>query len=373
MNSDNNNNNKNDGFTLVKSKRKTNKTINKFNNNNNSSNMQMKQQQQQHIKNESLLIVDKEYVLTLNKKILEYKQKLIDYDTCFYWSKLQISLRTILNEYFFSINNKKKNNNNDNPDHQQINYNNNNNNRINLICYGLGSIDDNLSSRYQLALFLLIIDEINSFSSLNHNNNMNMNNENNNNNKKINIDLIEFYDPVFNLNDKSLLTDLLQFKLAETNECCFKNVTPLNNNESTKEKEGMMKTLNLFYMPHCSKGMYNNLLASNWSQHTLSTLVILGNSFQTITTNNLDSKLLKNYSYILDSLQFLNESFVNSECDLTNAFTDLTIHMFAVGVGDNLKLVNNLVDNENDLLLLKRPIYDNENEDCNQDNEEIIS
>lgn len=364
MNSDNNN--KNDGFTLVKSKRKTNKTINKFNNNNNSSNMQMKQQ---HIKNESLLIVDKEYVLTLNKKILEYKQKLIDYDTCFYWSKLQISLRTILNEYFFSIknNNKKKNN---NPDHQQINY--NNNNRINLICYGLGSIDDNLSSRYQLALFLLIIDEINSFSSLNHNNNNNnMNNENNNNKKKINIDLIEFYDPVFNLNDKSLLTDLLQFKLAETNECCFKNVTTLNNNELTKE--GKAKTLNLFYMPHCSKGMYNNLLASNWSQHTLSTLIILGNSFHTITTNNLDSKLLKNYSFILDSLQFLNESFVNSECDLTNAFTDLTIHMFAIGARDNLKLVNNLVDNENDLLLLKRPIYDNENEDYNQDSEEIIS
>lgn len=36
----------------------------------------------------------------------------------------------------------------------------------------------------------------------------------------------------------------------------------------------------LFYMPHCGRAMYNNLLWANWSPQDLSQLALIGNSFQ---------------------------------------------------------------------------------------------
>ena len=35
----------------------------------------------------------------------------------------------------------------------------------------------------------------------------------------------------------------------------------------------------VFYMPHCGKALYNNLLWKNWSKERLKKLVIIGNSF----------------------------------------------------------------------------------------------
>ena len=35
----------------------------------------------------------------------------------------------------------------------------------------------------------------------------------------------------------------------------------------------------LFFMPHCGKAMYNNLLWANWSVDRLGKMVIIGNSF----------------------------------------------------------------------------------------------
>ena len=36
----------------------------------------------------------------------------------------------------------------------------------------------------------------------------------------------------------------------------------------------------VFYMPHCGKALYNNLLWANWQPELLSLLTIVGNSFQ---------------------------------------------------------------------------------------------
>lgn len=38
----------------------------------------------------------------------------------------------------------------------------------------------------------------------------------------------------------------------------------------------------LFYMVHCGKALYNNLLWRNWSVGALSNIVIIGNSFKGI-------------------------------------------------------------------------------------------
>ena len=35
----------------------------------------------------------------------------------------------------------------------------------------------------------------------------------------------------------------------------------------------------LFYMPHCGRAMYNNLLWANWSPQLLAKMALIGNSF----------------------------------------------------------------------------------------------
>ncbi len=164
--------------------------------------------------------------LDLEKKIIDCKSKLKNYDQYFYWEKVKIEMRQFLINYFkVSILNE-----------------------INLISYGLGSMDENLCSRYQLALLLLLIDEIRSFNN-------------------ITLNTPEFYDPVFNSIDKYLLTQSFGLKVLEKNDQCFRSVIASN---STK------KILTIFYMPHCGKALFNNLLYSNWTTPQLSSLAIFG-------------------------------------------------------------------------------------------------
>lgn len=45
-------------------------------------------------------------------------------------------------------------------------------------------------------------------------------------------------------------------------------------------KHGIEGSATLFYMVHCGKALYNNLLWRNWSEGALSKMVIIGNSFK---------------------------------------------------------------------------------------------
>lgn len=47
-------------------------------------------------------------------------------------------------------------------------------------------------------------------------------------------------------------------------------------------KHGIDGSATLFYMVHCGKALYNNLLWRNWSAEALSKMVIIGNSFRGI-------------------------------------------------------------------------------------------
>jgi hypothetical protein len=266
--------NTDDGFILVKSKKS--------------------------IKNQQTLIIDKhksnsnysrtafpvnnnhnidECVDDLNKKIDLLKYKLKHQDEHQYYSKLIIIFEKLLKDYYAK---------NDSD---------NNNREMNIICFGLGSIDDNLSSRYQLALLLLLIDDIKLLF-------------------KIKINQVEFYDPIFSQIDKNLLEKKLKFQISNENVKCMHQ----------------LESLTLFYMPHCGKALYNNLLYSNWSVNLLKKLIIFGNSFNTIKTHTLNNVMNKYYTYINDSYLFINEiKLCNIKCDLTNdSFYDLSLHMFNV-------------------------------------------
>ena len=163
----------------------------------------------------------------LYERILECKSKLSERDQNFYWPKVQMELRKLLSKYFLL------------RDYAaataQYDH-----NIINIVCYGLGSPDDNLSSRYQLALLLLIIDDITAFDST------------------LKIGGVELYDPVFTSIDKHVLAEAFKFQLAATNDRCMRRA-------SVPHADGHRQPLNLFYMPHCGKALYNNLLYANWS------------------------------------------------------------------------------------------------------------
>ncbi|CAI8023273.1 SRR1-like protein [Geodia barretti] len=107
-----------------------------------------------------------------------------------------------------------------------------------LICYGIGLFGTCRIARLQLALLLHIASV-----------------------KQVSKVLV--YDPVLCPQEKAALRELHCVCIPE-NELCRRQV----------------QTKTVFYMPHCGRAMYNNLIWANWSPEKLSQLALIGNSFQ---------------------------------------------------------------------------------------------
>lgn len=125
-----------------------------------------------------------------------------------------------------------------------------------IICYGLGSFHNGteVASRYQLALLLLIYDELVSFKAPIRN-------------------VIEIFDPSFEPKDLETLKTFsrVKFHIIDANEHCARKIEGHGHKHTT-----------LVYMPHLDKHFYNNLLGTNWYVGCLDRLVVLGNSFRTM-------------------------------------------------------------------------------------------
>ncbi|XP_066989089.1 SRR1-like protein [Macrobrachium rosenbergii] len=159
-----------------------------------------------------------------------------------------------------------------------------------IVCYGLGLPSCGWIACYQTGLLLILRDYF-----------------------KVQV---EVYDPAFTEVDVEVLKKL-----------CF---TVIENNEEGKRK---IKIPTIFYMPHCGKGLYNNLLWTNWDYECLSKCVIVGNSFSTINENIPERILRKYYKFILLSTGFFHEYPVKALVKEDNIFNDTSIHV----VKNNLK------------------------------------
>uniref|UniRef100_A0A8C3EHX8 SRR1 domain containing n=1 Tax=Corvus moneduloides TaxID=1196302 RepID=A0A8C3EHX8_CORMO len=111
------------------------------------------------------------------------------------------------------------------------------------VCYGLGRFGRCPAARYQLAFLLLLLDEL-----------------------RVPPARCALFDPAFSAREAAALRALGLCLLPENEE----------------GKHGVEGSATLFYMVHCGKALYNNLLWSNWSPAALSKLVIIGNSFRGI-------------------------------------------------------------------------------------------
>uniref|UniRef100_A0A8C0GJ17 SRR1 domain containing n=1 Tax=Chelonoidis abingdonii TaxID=106734 RepID=A0A8C0GJ17_CHEAB len=129
---------------------------------------------------------------------------------------------------------------------------------LRCVCYGIGSFSSCVISRYQLAFLLLLLEKL-----------------------QIPKSQCYIFDPLFSELEISVLNDL--------------SVTVVLENEEGKHH---IHEFTIFYMIHCGKALYNNLLWSNWSVDALSKMIIIGNSFKGIEERLLARILERDYLYI---------------------------------------------------------------------------
>ncbi|XP_041266040.1 SRR1-like protein [Onychostruthus taczanowskii] len=157
------------------------------------------------------------------------------------------------------------------------------------VCYGLGRFGRCPAARYQLAFLLLLLDEL-----------------------RVPPARCAVFDPAFSAREAAALRALGLCLLPENEE----------------GKHGIQGVATLFYMVHCGKALYNNLLWSNWSPAALSKLVIIGNSFRGIEERLLSRILERDYSYIAKVLKGVEEVALPSHPRYLDTFNDTSVHWF---------------------------------------------
>ena len=98
----------------------------------------------------------------------------------------------------------------------------------------------------------------------------------------------------------------------------------------TENEEGKRLTTKptLFYLMHCGKALYNNLLWKNWSRETLPQLTIIGNSFSGIQDRMLEREFQRDYSYIAQAVVVCEERPLPCPSRLLDVFNDTVIISF---------------------------------------------
>ncbi|XP_029493875.1 SRR1-like protein isoform X1 [Oncorhynchus nerka] len=159
---------------------------------------------------------------------------------------------------------------------------------LECVCYGLGSFSCCVTARYQLAMLLLILESL-----------------------QIPMEWCSVYDPVFSSGEMEVLRQL--------------GLNVLTENEEGKRA---VSRPTLFYLMHCGKALYNNLLWKNWSRDALPLLTIIGNSFAGIQDRMIQRELQRDYSYIAHAVCVCEEWPLPCPSRLLDIFNDTALITF---------------------------------------------
>ncbi|KAM3867539.1 SRR1-like protein [Diretmus argenteus] len=159
---------------------------------------------------------------------------------------------------------------------------------LECVCYGLGSFSSSVSARYQLAMLLLLLET-----------------------RQIPLKDCSVYDPVFSSGERDVLREL--------------GLTVLIENEEGKR---LITRPTLFYLMHCGKALYNNLLWRNWSTETLPLMTIIGNSFSDIRDRMIEREFQRDYSYITQAVVVCEERPLHCPSCLLDVFNDTAVITF---------------------------------------------
>ncbi|XP_041854806.1 SRR1-like protein isoform X2 [Melanotaenia boesemani] len=161
------------------------------------------------------------------------------------------------------------------------------NQHLKCVCYGLGSFSSCASARYQLAMLLLLLDA-----------------------GQIPLQDCFLYDPAFSSGEKDVLRELGLIVLTEN-----------------EEGKRLVTKHTLFYMMHCGKALYNNLLWKNWSSKYLSQMMIIGNSFSGMRERTIEREL-KDYRYLSEAVDLCEERQLPCPSRLIDVFSDTAVITF---------------------------------------------
>ncbi|XP_037632520.1 SRR1-like protein [Sebastes umbrosus] len=160
--------------------------------------------------------------------------------------------------------------------------------QLECVCYGLGSFSSCVSARFQLAMLLLLLDA-----------------------GQIPLKDCSVYDPAFSSGERDVLREL--------------GLTVLTENEEGKR---LTAKPTLFYLMHCGKALYNNLLWKNWSTQCLPLMIIIGNSFNGIMDRTIEREFKRDYSYITQAVSVCEERQLPCPSRLIDVFSDTAVITF---------------------------------------------
>lgn len=180
-----------------------------------------------------------------------------------------------------------------------------------------------MRSRPQLAFLLLIMDLIKTGQARYH--------------PDMPLPTMTICEPMFQLSDVSLMKHF-GFDMIENMSGAYPINTPLpiltqdieNDipNSSTNVREEDTAGNCLCFMPHCPKELYANLLQANLNPLYLSKLIIIGNSFPSITSQSLSKLERQKLSPIFDCLKFCDMTVFPDYHDDPYIFNNTAVHMF---------------------------------------------
>ncbi|XP_042480996.1 protein SENSITIVITY TO RED LIGHT REDUCED 1-like [Macadamia integrifolia] len=163
--------------------------------------------------------------------------------------------------------------------------------KMQMVIYGIGSIESYEPPRLQLSLAILIKRKFDWIGD------------------------IEIFDPVISTTEAKVL-EALGCHVLSVNE------------------QGRRRALKptIFFMPHCEAILYDNLLQENWKAEFLTKMVVFGNSFERYEQHVVDFKhsvVGDSVKHVLGSRMFINEVKIETiSDDFFRAFHDSSWHFF---------------------------------------------
>lgn len=163
--------------------------------------------------------------------------------------------------------------------------------KMQMVIYGIGSIESYEPPRLQLSLALLLKRKFGWIGDM------------------------EVFDPILSASESRVLEAL---------GCSVLSVDEQGRRQASKPT--------LFFMPHCEAGLYDNLLHANWGTERLNNIVLFGNSFGTYehqVTEYRTSSLVDSSRHILAARKFTSEFAIKTVSDDDfRAFHDSSWHFF---------------------------------------------
>ncbi|KAI4333005.1 hypothetical protein L6164_017862 [Bauhinia variegata] len=175
--------------------------------------------------------------------------------------------------------------------------------KMQMVIYGIGSIESYEPPRLQLSLAILLKRNFHWIGN------------------------IEVFDPILSATESRVL-EALGFSVMSVNE--------------HGSRQALKPTM--FFMPHCEAELYNNLLQTNWKVNLLSNMVLFGNSFGTYQQMSEFKNLhvLNSAGHVLAVGRFTNEFRIKTTISdyYYNAFHDSSWHFFSPVLETDLQFIS---------------------------------